>query len=168
MEEKLIAVNKITITEKVFNEAAVPILKKKYNRLALKVGGILIGLLFIISLITGIVEGSPVMIFGEIVSVAAVLCYVRFYLLSSERKRAYKQMSKGGTPSRETFFYDSYFNILSDEDKEDMFDYDDVLSTRQTRNLLILTLKEGKEVLLDRSGFTSGGEAAVMAAFLRK
>jgi len=37
-----------------------------------------------------------------------------------------------------------------------------------TQNLLILTLKEGKEVLLDQSGFTEGDEATVMAVFLRK
>lgn len=166
--EKIIAVNKITITEKVFNEAAEPILKKKYNRLALNVGGILTGLLLLISIVTGIVNGSPVMIFGELVIIAAVLCYIRFYLLSSERKRAYRQMTAGGTPSRETFFYSSHFNVLSDENKEDIFDYEDVRSTRQTQNLLILTLKEGKEVLLDRGGFTEGDESTVMAVFLRK
>ncbi len=166
--EKTIAVNKITITEKVFNEAAVPILKKKYNRLVINVGGILIGVLFLISIVTGIANGTPVMILGEFVIIAAVLCYIRFYLLSNERKRTYKQMSVGGTPSRETFFYSDHFNVLSDENKEDIFDYEDVLSTRQTQNLLILTLKEGKEVLLDRNGFTEGDEAAVMAVFLRK
>lgn len=166
--EKVIAINKITITEKLFNEAALPVLKKKYNRLALNVGGILIGLLLIISLIMGIIGGTLVMILGEIVIVAAVLCYIRFYLLSSERKRAYRQMTESGTPSRETTFYSDHFNILSDESKENIFDYDDVLSTRQTQNLLILTLKEGKEVLLDRNGFTAGDESAVMAVFLRK
>lgn len=165
---KTIAINKITITEKLFNEAAVPILKKKYNRLVIKVGSILAGLLFLVSIITGIAKGSPVMILGEIVIIAAVLCYIRFSLLSSERKRAYRQMTAGGTPSRETFFYSDHFNVLSDENKEDIFDYDDVLSTRQTPNLLILTLKERREVLLDRSGFTEGDESAVMAVFLRK
>ncbi len=166
--EKTIAVNKITITEKVFNEAAVPILKKKYNRLVINVGGILIGVLFLISIVTGIANGTPIMILGEFVIIAAVLCYIRFYLLSNERKRTYKQMSLGGTPSRETFFYSDHFNVLSDENKEDIFDYEDVLSTRQTQNLLILTLKEGKEVLLDRNGFTEGDEAAIIAVFLRK
>lgn len=166
--EKTIAINKITVTEKLFNEAAIPILKKKYNQLVLKVGCILIGLLLLISIITGIANGSPVMILGEIVIIAAVLCYIRFSLLSNERKRAYRQMAMGGTPSRETFFYSNHFNVLSDENKEDIFDYEDVLSTRQTRNLLILTLKEGKEVLLDRSGFTEGDESTVMAVFLRK
>ncbi len=166
--EKIIAINKITVTEKVFNEAADPILKKKYNRLVINTGGILIGLLFLISAVMGIADGSPVMILGEIVIIAAVLCYIRFYLLSSERKRTYRQMAMGGTPSRETLFYSSHFNVLSDENKEDIFDYEDVLSTRQTQNLLILTLKEGKEVLLDRNGFTEGDESAVMAVFLRK
>lgn len=166
--EKAIAVNRITITENIFNEAAVPILKKKYNRLAINVGGILIGLLLIISMLTGIIQGSPVMIFGEIVIIAAVVCYIRFPLLSNERKRAYRQMSHGGTPNRETRFFSRDFHVLSDKSREDVFDYDDVLSTRQTQNLLILTLKEGKEVLLDRGGFTEGDEATVMAVFLRK
>ena len=165
--EKTIAVNKITITEKVFKEAAAPILRKKYNKLVLYVGGILIGMLLLISLVMGIANG-PVVIIGEVVIIAAVLCYIRFCLPSNERRRAYKQMSAGGTPNRETVFYSDHFSVAADDDKEDSFDYEDVLSTRSTRNLLILTLKEGKEVLLDRNGFIEGGESAVMAVFLRR
>lgn len=164
--EKIIAVNKIAITEKVFKEAAMPILRKKYNKLVLYVGGILIGLLLLISIVLGIANG-PIVIIGEVVIIAAVLCYIRFCLPANERRRAYKLMSVGGTPSRETTFYSDHFNVSSG-DKEDSFDYEDVLSTRETRNLLILTLKEGKEVVLDRGGFSEGGEADVMAIFLRR
>lgn len=166
--EKTVAVNKITVTEKIFNEAAMPILKKKYNQLVINVGCILIGLLLLISIVTGTANRIPVMLLGDIVIITAVLCYISFYLLSNERKSAYRQMTEGGTPSRETFFYSSHFNVLLDEDKEDIFDYEDVLSTRQTQNLIILTLKEGREVLLDRNGFTEGDESTVMAVFLRK
>lgn len=166
--EKVVAINKITITEKVFKEAAAYILRKKYNRLVINVGAILIVLLLLITLITGLSNGGLVMISGEIVIVAAVLCYIRFCLLSNERKRAYKQMAASGTPSRETFFYSGHFNVLSEENKEDIFDYEDVISTRQTHNLLILTLKDNKEVLLDRNGFTEGSEEAVLAMILRK
>ena len=165
--EKIIAVNNITITEKVFGEAAAPILRKKYNKLVLSVGGILIGMLLLISLVMGIANG-PIVIIGEVVIIVAVLCYIRLCLPANERRRAYKMMSANGTPSRETTFFNDHFSVRSDEDKQDEFDYEDVLSTRETRNLMILTLKEGKEVLLDRSGFTTGGEADVAAKFLRR
>lgn len=163
--EKTIAVNKITVTEKIFNEAAMPILKKKYGRLAVNVAGILTVVLLLISAVTGTAVSA--MLLGDILIITAVICYIRFYLLSSERRRAYGKMAGSGTPNRETVFYSSYFNV-SGENREDTFDYDDILSTRQTQNLLILTLKEGREVLLDRNGFAEGDESTVMAVFLRK
>lgn len=150
-------INEITITFDVFKEASKAIIQKKYNAIAAKVALVLLVVLAGIYVATVLSSAPFITFIGEFVILGAVLVYIRFFLPRIELKRAYGRMCQGSTPVRESRFFEDHFLVSTPGSSEpQMFAYTDVLKVRSTPNLLILSLKEGREALVDKNGFTHG------------
>ncbi len=152
-------INRTLITPRLFREGARRQLARKYNRLTVKVGLVLLLVLALLGLLTWKLCGTMAPMGMEVLLFALVLGWIRFSLPRSEWKRAYRAMvqrSGGGTPCRELRFEEDRLLIQPEPGEALCIPYAQITDIRQTRHALVLTCADGTGVLVDKAGFTAG------------
>lgn len=165
MMQNPFVVNHTEITQSLFYEGARQPLSRKYRRLTLKIGCILLTALLLLAALSLRLGGSYATLAGEALLLLVVLLWVRWVLPRMERKRAFQALERRGPLVRTTQFGSEALSVHSGNGEETLIPYHEVTGVRLTKHLLILSRQAGPEVLLARDGFSTGTEDQVLALF---
>ena len=162
MSEGPVAICDFDITQKLCAEAARPRLRRKYNRLVLRLGAVLLALWLAMLLYLAVTGGlgNPVL-YGELAVFALALLWVRFYLPRNEGKRIWNDIQRTSIHRNFSFYADRIILRIGNEPPR-MMDNAEITGYRRTRNLLILATRDGQEILLETTSFTLGSDAVVV------
>lgn len=158
-----IARNHIRISRALFYEGMRAAGNKKYMKSVKKIA-VFVAIMFMAAagwlLYTG---GSLVFLLGEAVFLGALLFWLIFMLPRTRRSSKYKAMTKGSNscPERITTFYQDYLSVASDDGRETIIQYSDVVSWQETKHLYLINCQNNLSVLLDKDGFDAGSFEAV-------
>ena len=156
------AVNRFTITKKLFYEGMLRVTKERLGPVIKKVLIALAVLWAVLVAITLLTKSSPSYALVELVVLIAVGIWLCVYIPRNRAKRAWKALEdkSGGEMERVTRFFPNFLEIESGGETT-VISYEDVLQLLLTEHLLVLTCKEKVGVLIARDGFVTGDENTV-------
>lgn len=150
--------NHVSITKEIFQEWSQSSVQASYKKMIRKAG---IFLLALFLLYTGWIishGGSLSSIVTELLFMLFLYLYVGIYLPKSRRRTQYKNLCKAsnGTPNRIVRFYADHLSVTTESGKLREFKYSQMRDVRETKSLYILANTTNTDIVLAKSGFTTG------------
>lgn len=124
-----------------------------------KVALLLTALLAIVLLIGYMMKTDSKLLLIELIMYISLLIIIRFYLPDIEMKRSWNTMTRttnGNDPVRDICFTSSTIIVRPQQGTESTYQYMEIASIRTTEHLIIMSLANKSEILLDKEGFTTG------------
>ena len=159
---ELLAENRFTITQELFYEGMLRVIKESYGPFAKKIMLVLAAAWAVLAAVTLLGSRSLSYAVVELVVVVFIGVWLSVFVPRNKARRAWAALEARGSADSEriTRFYPGYLEADNGMEEITVF-YEDIRQILKSEHLLVLLSVEKVGVLVARDGFVSGDTAAV-------